>query len=537
MASLSTLTNTQYYFLCLFLWVLSIFLIRSFFRKSTKKVAANDLHLLPSPPALPLIGHLHLLGSSLYKSLHNLSLKHGPLFCLRIGPSRTMLVVSSASVATEVFKANDLAISNRPALAFIDETPYGRAGFFNAPYGKYWRFMKKLAMTQLLNTTQIERSRSIRREELVQLLCRLFDSAQRRELVDLGTEFVKFTNNSTCRMAMSAKVSGDSSEAEQIRALVKESMQLGSKIYLGEILGPLKRLTFWLYGKQTVDVCKRYDAILERLWKEHEESGKRENEDLMDILIKVYKDEKADFKMNRIHIKAFLQDLFIAGTSTSADVLQWTMSELINHPQMFKKLRDEIVSVVGTGTRLVEEMDVPNLPYLQAVVKETLRLYPPIGVTARECREDCKIKGYHVSQNTMLAINLYSIMRDPEVWDNPNEFRPERFLVSNNSKLLHDKNQNHENELTGRQSLIDYVPFGGGRRGCPGSILAYSTINQTIAAIVQCFDWKVGGGGDHDLEQPKVDMEVENSGFGLCKAQSLVCLPLVHFNPFAANSM
>ncbi|KAG6629747.1 cytochrome P450 705A5-like [Carya illinoinensis] len=174
-----------------------------------------------------------------------------------------MLVVASASVATEAFKANDLAISNRPALAFVDETPYGRAGFFNAPYGKYRRFMKKLSMTQLLNTTQIERSRSIRREELVQLLCRLFDSAQRRELVDLGTEFVKFTNNSTCRMAMSAKVSGDNSEAEQIRASVKESMQLGSKIYLGEILGPLKRLTFWLYGKQSIKSSfSRFPAFL-----------------------------------------------------------------------------------------------------------------------------------------------------------------------------------------------------------------------------------------------------------------------------------
>ncbi|XP_040995363.1 cytochrome P450 705A22-like [Juglans microcarpa x Juglans regia] len=529
MASLSTLTNAQYYFLCLFLWVLSISLLRSFFGKSTKKI-----HLPPSPPALPLIGHLHLLaGSSMYKSLHKLSLLHGPLFCLRLGPYRTMVVVSSASVATEVFKANDLAISNRPALAVADKAPYAGAGFFYAPYGKYWRFMKKLSMTQLLSTTQIQHSRSIRREELVLFLCRLFDSAQRRELVDLGTEFLRFTNNSTCKMAMSLKVSGDSSEAEQIRALVKESLQLGSKLYLGDVLGPFKRLSFWMYGKKAIDVTMRYDAILERLWKEHEESGKRDNEDLLDILMKVYKDEKAEFKMNRTHIKAFLLDLFIAGTSTSADILQWTLSELINRPQMLKKLRDEIVSVVGTATRLVEETDVPNLPYLQAVVKETLRMYPPIAVTARECREDCKIKGYDISQNTMLAINLYSIMRDPEVWDNPNEFRPERFLVSNNSKVLH-KHQNHENELTGHQSLIDFVPFGAGRRGCPGSTLAYTTINQTIAAIVQCFDWKVGDGGDHDQPPPKVDMEVENSGFGVNKAQSLVCLPIVHFNPFAS---
>ncbi|KAB1225236.1 hypothetical protein CJ030_MR1G017706 [Morella rubra] len=244
----------------------------------------------------------------------------------------------------------------------------------------------------------------------------------------------------------------------------------------------------------------KYDGILERIWKEHEETGHKENEkDLMDILLK---------------------DIFVAGTGSSGEVMQWTMSELINNPHILKKLREEISSVVGTG-RLVDESDIPNLPYLQAVVKETLRLYPPLAVTTRECREHCKIKGYDIPQNTMVAINLYSVMRDPEVWDNPNEFRPERFLVSSTV-------EGHDNETTIKgRNLVDFVPFGAGRRGCPGSALAYNTINSTIASLVQCFDWKAGASGD----EAKVNMEV-GVGLSLAKAHSLVCLPVVLFNPF-----
>ena len=117
------------------------------------------------------------------------------------------------------------------------------------------------------------------------------------------------------------------------------------------------------------------------------------------------------------------QDLFIAGTGTSAESMQWAIAELINHPIVFNKVREQIESIVGK-TRLVEESDIPNLPYLQAVVKETLRLYPPGPVTTRECCQNCKINGYDMPEKIAVAINIYAIMRDPDSWDDPNEFRP-----------------------------------------------------------------------------------------------------------------
>ncbi|XP_050284003.1 cytochrome P450 705A22-like isoform X2 [Quercus robur] len=522
----TTISDIQCYSFLFFVSLITTFLIRSILSKPTK-VTTNS-HLLPSPPALPIIGHLHLLGPSLYKSLHNLSTKYGPLLYLRFGASHCLLV-SSASVASEIFKSQDLAFASRPRFAFSDKLLYGTSGFVTAPYGDYWRFMKKLCVTEVLGTKQLERSLFVRREEKERLLKRMLESARKKDDVDVGVEVMKFTNTVTCRMAMSTSCLEREGEAEKIRDLVMESFKLAAKMCFGDVLGPFKKLGFWVFGKQALDLTRRYDELLERVLKDHEvrrskNGGEREDKDLMDILLDVCHDEKAEVKITRTHIKAFFVDLFIAGTGTSAESMQWAIAELINHPSVFKKVREEIESIVGK-TRLVEESDIPNLPYLQAVVKETLRLYPPGPVTTRECRQNCKINGYDIPEKIAVAINLYAIMRDPDSWDDPNEFRPERFLVSLNEQEKLDQCQ-----VEGKGQTFNFVPFGAGRRGCPGTALAFSMIHTAVAALVQCFDLKVSG----EEYGTKVDMQ-PGPGMSLSMARRLIVRPIVHFNPFTAS--
>ena len=220
-----------------------------------------------------------------------------------------------------------------------------------------------------------------------------------------------------------------------------------------------------------------------------------------------------------LNMLSFCQDLFAGGTGTAAEAMQWTIAELMNNPEVFNKVKEEIKSVVGT--RLVEESDIPSLPYLRAVVKETLRLYPPGPIAPRECRQSCKIKGFDVPQKTMVIVNLYAIMRDPDLWDNPNEFRPERFLVSSKEQ---DNLAFTQNET--KEPNFGFIPFWGGRKSCPGSMLALSMMHCTIASMVQCFDWNLGGA--------KISMQV-GGGFSLPMAHPLICLPIVHFNPFASS--
>ena len=237
-------------------------------------------------------------------------------------------------MATEVFKTNDLSFADRPSFAFEDELPYQGEGFFSAQYSDYWRFMKKLCMTQLLGAKQVEKSRSIRREEIAQLLHKALKCAQKREVIDVGAELMKLSNNAICRLAMSTRSSGETNEAESIRKLVKESLQVAAKICLGDVLGPLKRVGFWLYGKQAVDVTMKYDAIIERIWKEHEEGGsKRENEDLMDILLKVYKDDKAEHKMTRTQVNAFLLVSFCVFVCFLINIVLFNLPTILYHLQ------------------------------------------------------------------------------------------------------------------------------------------------------------------------------------------------------------
>lgn len=210
----------------------------------------------------------------------------------------------------------------------------------------------------------------------------------------------------------------------------------------------------------------------------------------------------------------------MAGVDTTSAAILWAMTELINHPHVSKKLRVEIESVVGSS-RLVKESDVPNLPYLQAVIKETLRIHPPGALLRRQCNQDCKLGGFDLKQGTKILINTYAIMRDPKIWDEPDKYEPERFLNNNNSS----DHQAFEQMGTKGQDFR-FLPFGSGRRACIGQPHASIVLHATIGSLIQCFDWKLKDVG-------KIDVQVVK-GYAGAVAQSLVCYPITHFDPFKA---
>ncbi|KAK9170150.1 hypothetical protein Syun_002290 [Stephania yunnanensis] len=500
------------YSLLFLIFLTSIFLLRTMLYRN-----GRTRRLPPSPLRLPIIGHLHLFGNIPHQTFHKLSTIYGPLIHIYIG-SVPYVVASSAEVAKEFLKTHELSFSSRPQTAAVHYITYGSADFSFAPYGPYWKFMKKLCMSELLGGRTLEQLEHVRREEIHWFLHSLLVKSNKGEgLVDLHTELIRLANNLITRMAMNRRCSELDNDAEQIRELVEEIIELVGKFNLSDYIWFCKNLDLQGFRKRFEDAHAKYDRMIEKIIKEHEEarksskdetggdaSGDHEVKDILHILLDISEDDDAEMRLSRENIKAFILNIFLAGTDTSAITIEWALAELINNQPILEKAREEIDKVVGKN-RLVEETDIPNLPYLQAIVKETLRLHPTAPLTMRESNKDCNIGGYHIPAKTRLFVNIWAIGRDPKHWENPLEFNPNRFIGSGLSKL----------DMRGQH--FQFIPFGSGRRGCPGTTLALQTVQTALATVIQCFDLKIGDG-----ENTKVDM-TEAAGLTLPRAHPLIC--------------
>ncbi|CAA7028108.1 unnamed protein product [Microthlaspi erraticum] len=501
MAAMFTV-DFQNCFIFIILCLLSTIFYSLFVVRKTK--AGSDLP--PSPPSLPIIGHLHLLLSLVsHKRLQRLSFKYGPLLHLRVF-SAPILLVSSASIAYEIFKAQDLNISTRNLSTNEGSLFFGSLSFIAAPYGDNWKFMKKLMVTNLLGPQALERSRGIRKDEVNRFYSDILDKAMRKESVGIGEEAMKLINNIICKMLIGRSCSEENGEAEKVRGLLAKTDSFLKKFFVAAILR--MSLGISLFKKELTGVSLRYNELLEKFLVEYEEKLDQEHHhqgsEMLDVLLEACRDGK----ITRNHVKALFVDLFVASTDTTVHAIEWTMAEIISNSKVLERLREEIGSVVGE-TRLIQEMDLPNLPYLQGVVKEGLRLHPTAPLVPRSFQEGCKIRGFDVAEKTTLVVNLYAIMRDPEIWEDPDEFKPERFLASSRS--------GQEEEIA-REEILKYIPFGSGRRGCPGANLAYVYVGNVIGVMVQCFDWKIQG--------DKINMNEAVGALSLTMAHPLKCVPV-----------
>uniref|UniRef100_A0A452XN36 Uncharacterized protein n=1 Tax=Aegilops tauschii subsp. strangulata TaxID=200361 RepID=A0A452XN36_AEGTS len=260
-------------------------------------------------------------------------------------------------------------------------------------------------------------------------------------------------------------------------------------------------------GRRTRGVHAKFDALLETMIKNkgkerREVADKANAKDLLDILMDAAADPTAEVKLTRDSIKAFVLDIFTAGSDTTATTVEWMMAELLNHPHCLQKLRTELDAVVGRS-QLVGEPDVAQMPYLQAVLKETLRLRPPAVFAQREAMQPIYVRGYTIPVKTSVFFNIFTIGRDVTWWEEPLEFRPERFMPGGAGEDVDPKGQH-----------LQLMPFGSGRRACPGMGLAMQAVPAFLAALVQCFDWEV----------PNPPLDGGRGGAGECQ-EAAACAP------------
>lgn len=468
-------------------------------------VRVRNRNLPPGPFQFPVIGNLHMLGKLPHQALAVLSLKFGPLMSLRLGSTLT-LVVSSPDMAKEVLKTHDKIIASRPPPLMAPKClSYNSSNIAFAPYGPSWKQMRKVCVLQLLSSKRLDYFRFIREEEV---------SAMIRSIIRLDIHPVNMskiasnlTNAIICRMTFGRKLSDDEDSigSSRIISMLRETFLVAGSFNIGDYVPCLAWLDLQGLNRRMKKAHIMQDAFLEKIIDEHVgQNGHNVSRDLVDVLLEVSGDKDLEFPITRDNIKGVLFDMISGGTDTTSTTIEWGMSELLRNPLVMKKLQEELERVVGME-RMVNEADIPFLVYLQAVAKETLRLHPPGPLTLPHAPvEACNVLGYEIPRNTAVLVNLWAIGRNPKSWEDAERFVPERFMKDGSG--LDEKLKNCE-----------WIPFGAGRRGCPGEQLAMLVLELALAQLVHCFDWRLPDGQE-------LDMSERFDGLTVHRAQKLSCL-------------
>lgn len=440
---------------------------RSHFKSKTR-------NLPPSPkPKFPLLGHLYLLRDKplLHRTFDALSKKLGPIFSLRFG-SRLVVVVSSPSAAEECFTKNDIILANRPHLIMGKHIGYNNTTMVQSSYGDHWRNLRKLATLEIFSTSRLNMFLSIRRDEVNQLLRRLSKNSRYEfAKVEIKSNLNELSFNIITRMIGGEKYFGEDvdnqAETRHAREVILKVLSQGGASHAADFVPLLRWIDYDGYEKGVVALSKQRDKILEDIIDKHRRDESRNS--MVDHLLSLQKSEP-DYYSDSI-IKGLMTVMILAGTDTSAVTIEWAMTLLLNNPEVLRKAREEIDTILGHD-HLVEESDLSKLPYLQNIISETFRLFPAAPMLVpHESSADCIIGGYDVPRGTIVLVNAWSIHRDEKVWDDPSSFKPERFEI-------------------GVSEAFKLMPFGMGRRSCPGAALAQRVVGLGLASLIQCFEWE-----------------------------------------------
>ncbi|KAL6334036.1 hypothetical protein AAG906_000091 [Vitis piasezkii] len=456
----------------------------------------HKLHNLPPTPFLsfPIIGHLYLLKKPLHRTLAGISSRHGPIVFLRLG-SRPSLLVSSPSVAEECL--NKTISFCQPPSAYRREIH--RLQLHQPRLGQLWRSLAEPPanlILEILSSSRIQMLSGIRADEVRLLVRWLLENEN--QTVNVKAMLFEITTNVMMRMIAGKRYYGGSmAEAEEtvkFREIIADTLRLGDTTNVGDYLPMLRWLGVKGKEKGLRELQKKRDRFMQSLIEEHrtriakdkesssscsngDDGEKKKKKTMIEVMLSL-QEKEPDYYTDQI-IRGLMLVLLGTGTDTTATTIEWALSLLLNNPHALKKL-----------------------PYLHCVIKESQRMYPAAPIIPHESSGECTVGGYRIPHGTMLLVNLWAIQNDPRVWEEPRKFMPERF-------------EGMELEKHG----FRLMPFGSGRRGCPGEGLALRMVGLVLGSLIQCFDWESVGEG-------MVDMS-EGTGLTLPKAQPLLvrCRP------------
>nr|XP_027088466.1 premnaspirodiene oxygenase-like [Coffea arabica] len=457
----------------------------------------------------------NLVGGLPHHILRDLAAKYGPLMHLRLGEV-PVVVISSPDMAKEILVSRDPAFAARPHTLASKIIWYDHQDLIFAPYSDYWSQMRKICMMDFFSEKKVRSFTFIFQDEISQLTNSIRSSEG--VAINLTDKIFAHVSSMICRAAFGRVYKDQETTIQNL----KTAIAFAAGINVADFFPSLKLLHAITGLKHKLQKMHDYlDEVLENVIKQHKAnhaSGKMGNAesgdgDLIDVLLQQQESGKYQIPIKAENIKGVLLDIFAAGLDASSVIIEWAMSELMRHPGILTKAQEELRRVCK-GKKTIDEDDIQNLKYFKMVVKETLRLHPAAAFIPRATAENCEVNGYIIPEKARVLINIWAIGRDPKNWDDPENFMPERFEQKSVDYL---------------GTHCGYIPFGSGRRLCPGSTLGLATVELMLAHLLYHFDWKLP-----DEMNPK-DLDMDEvfgigSTLGLATVELMLAHLLYHFD-------
>ncbi|XP_027120417.2 cytochrome P450 76T24-like [Coffea arabica] len=491
-------------FLLLLLVVILFFILYRIFRQYLGQKSSK---LPPGPHQYPIVGNMFQLSGIFHSTLAKLSKTYGPLMSIKV-LNRRMIIVSSPKVAKELLQKHDHLYTSKLVLDSARAFDYHKFSIIWLPVNGQWLNLRKLCKEQIFSSERLNASQGHRQEKLQQLCNYVDGCCINGEAVDIGeaafTTILNILSNTLFSVDFGNYESNSSQELKEIISGVVDTIakpNLSDFFPVLRAIDPLgiRRQTKFYFGK----LLQKFEEIIRQRLQEREKSlAYLRRNDLLEVLLDLTQQQKSEWGIEEI--KHLLLDFFLAAFDTTSSTVEWAIAELLRNSEKIERARSEIREIIGRG-KLVQESQIFALPYLQAIIKEVFRLYPPATTISRYYEADIVIGQYIVPKNALVLVNLWAIGRDSSLWSSPDSFVPERFLDS---------------EIDVKGQHFELLPFGTGRRMCLGMPLADRFIHSTVASLIHNFDWKIEGG----IKPEDVDMS-EKLGVTMQKAVPLKAIP------------
>ncbi|CAH8382175.1 unnamed protein product [Eruca vesicaria subsp. sativa] len=477
-------------------------------RKDPKKTMLRNLPLPPGPKPWPLIGNIPEIlrrNKPVFRWIHSLMEElNSDIACIPLANTH-VIPVTSPRIAREILKKQDSIFATRPLTMGTEYSSRGYLTIAVQPQGEQWKKMRRVVASHVTNQKSFRSMLEQRTEEADNLVRYINNLCNGSEGIDIRHVVRQYSGNVARKMLFGVRHFGKGSEdgygpgfeeIEHVDSLFKVVTHLYA-FALSDYVPWLRFLD--LEGHEKVvsgamrNVSKYNDPFVDKRLEQWRDGNMNEPQDFLDMLI-LAKDTNGKPALSDEEIKAQVTELMLATVDNPSNAAEWAMAEMINEPSIMQKAVEEIDRVVGKE-RFVIESDLPNLIYLKACVKETFRLHPvaPFNLPHMSTA-DTVVDGYFIPKGSHVLISRLGIGRNPNVWDKPLRFDPERHLGNNKSVELNDPD-------------LNIISFSAGRRGCMGSNIGSAMTYMLLARLIQGFSWSLVPGEDKiDVSESKSDL-------------------------------